>query len=133
MLAKLPVTHPPEGAVCRQPCLACHVQSLYPEQTDSHLWHGAGRSGEELFGSGGMGSSGSVQAMERNVARLFSERGPIFGEIAFTQNSILAGTPLSMCVFHLSRRMWDRSVGRAPSWTGKRVCQMGEAPGHSYC
>ena len=26
-----------------------------------------------------MGSSGSVQAMERNVARLFSERGPIFG------------------------------------------------------
>ena len=51
----------------------------------------AGRSGEELFGSGASNSSGSVQAMERNVARLFSERGPIFGEIEFTQNSILSG------------------------------------------
>ena len=61
----------------------------------SRLWHGAGRSGEELFGTGGMGDSGSDQAMQRNVARLFSERGPIFGEVAFTQNSILAGTPLS--------------------------------------
>ena len=57
--------------------------------------HGAGRSGEELFGTGGMSSSGSVQAMERNVARLFSERGPIFGEVDFTQNSILAGASLS--------------------------------------
>lgn len=44
-----------------------------------------------MFGTGGLGSSGSVQAMERNVARLFSERGPIFGEIEFTQNSILSG------------------------------------------
>ena len=51
----------------------------------------AGRSGEELFGSGASNSSNSVQAMERNVARLFSERGPIFGEIEFTQNSILSG------------------------------------------
>lgn len=55
--------------------------------------HGVGRSGDELFGTGGMSSSGSMQAMERNVARLFSERGPIFGEIEFTQNSILAGAP----------------------------------------
>ena len=51
----------------------------------------AGRSGEELFGSGASNSSNSVQAMERNVARLFSERGAIFGEIEFTQNSILSG------------------------------------------
>ena len=51
----------------------------------------AGRSGEEVFGSGAHSSSGSMQAMERNVARLFSERGPIFGEIEFTQNSILSG------------------------------------------
>jgi hypothetical protein len=29
--------------------------------------------------------------MERNVARLFQERGPIFGEIDLTQASVLAG------------------------------------------
>ncbi len=30
--------------------------------------------------------------MERNVARLFQERGPIFGEVELTQASVLAGT-----------------------------------------
>lgn len=75
-----------QGYVCPTLSRSRHV---------THSGHGAGRSGEELFGTGGMSSSGSVQAMERNVARLFSERGPIFGEVEFTQNSILAGTLLS--------------------------------------
>ncbi len=64
-----------------------------------------------MFGTGGMGSSGSVQAMERNVARLFSERGPIFGEVEFTQNSILAGAPLSRCY----RLLWDSLESEPPA------------------
>ena len=73
--------------------------------------HGAGRSGEELFGTGGMSSSGSVQAMERNVARLFSERGPIFGEVEFTQNSILAGAPVSTS----AKQSWDGIMLELPA------------------
>lgn len=47
----------------------------------------AGR-GEEWYSSA---ASGSREGMERNVARLFQERGPIFGEIDLTQASVLAG------------------------------------------
>ncbi len=47
----------------------------------------AGR-GEEWYSSA---AAGSREGMERNVARLFQERGPIFGQIDLMQASVLAG------------------------------------------
>ncbi|CAL8469580.1 g9121 [Coccomyxa elongata] len=44
--------------------------------------------GEEWYSSA---AAGSREGMERNVARLFQERGPIFGEVELTQASVLAG------------------------------------------
>ena len=37
------------------------------------------------------GSAAGAGAMERNVARLFRERVALFGEVHFTQASVLAG------------------------------------------
>lgn len=36
-------------------------------------------------------AAGTREGMERNVARLFQERGMIFGEVDLTQASVLAG------------------------------------------
>lgn len=47
-------------------------------------------------GSGGGGRDGTV-AMERNVARLFQDRAAAFGEVDFTQASILGGAHSTLC------------------------------------
>lgn len=73
-----------EGAIMLHNCVVCRkFNFVYRQQ----LGMGAGR-GEEWYSSA---SSGSREGMERNVARLFQERGPIFGEIDLTQASVLAG------------------------------------------
>ncbi|EIE21455.1 hypothetical protein COCSUDRAFT_66895 [Coccomyxa subellipsoidea C-169] len=54
---------------------------------DSAAAQPSGR-GEEWYSSA---AAGSREGMERNVARLFQERGPIFGQIDLMQASVLAG------------------------------------------
>lgn len=44
-------------------------------------------------------------AMERNVARLFQERGPMFSAVEFTQASVLAGASLSISLFTSCQEM----------------------------
>ena len=64
-----------------------------------------------LFDTGGMGASGSDQAILRNVARRFSERGPIFEEVALA--SWLVRCNINTCVWQASlNTVWGESLGR---------------------